>query len=138
DQTDLLLGFGGYDTFPQFTAYTRETAAEDRFNEEPRLVSKGTGKLRWIAGPVYNDDELNDSSHEFTPGFTAFHDVELETGDLEYYQMRRQTLTERAVFGEVSYDFTDRLQVALGGRWFEYDLTQAGTFGLPFFDSVDS
>src|SRR5690606_30971287 len=55
-----------------------------------------------------------------------------------YYQMRRQTLTERAVFGEVSYDFTDRLQVALGGRWFEYDLTQAGTFGLPFFDSVDS
>src|SRR5690606_3032077 len=64
--------------------------------------------------------------------------VEFETGDLEYYQLRRQTLTERAVFGEVSYDFTDRFQVALGGRWFDYDLSQGGTFALPFFDSIDT
>lgn len=141
DQTDFLLDLAGvgatYHTFPQFAAFTRETADEDRFNEELRLVSKGAGKLGWIAGLFYNDYELNDSSHEYTPGFTGFLGADLETGDLEYYQVRRQTLTERAVFGEVSYDFTDRLQVTFGGRWFDYDLAHSGTFGLPFFDSVD-
>jgi outer membrane receptor protein involved in Fe transport len=142
DQTDLLLDLENigatYHTFPQFAAYTRETAEEDRFNEELRLVSKGAGRLGWIAGLFYNDYELDDTSDEFTPGFTDFVGIAPETGDLEFYQARRQTLTERAVFGEVSYDLTDRLQVAFGGRWFDYELAQEAVYGLPFIDVVDA
>src|SRR5690606_32648821 len=35
DQTDLLLDFGfGYETFPTFTAFTRENLTEKRLNQE--------------------------------------------------------------------------------------------------------
>jgi hypothetical protein len=30
-------------------------------------------------------------------------------------------LEQRAVFGEVGFDFTDKFTVTAGGRWFEYD-----------------
>jgi outer membrane receptor protein involved in Fe transport len=138
DQTDLLLDFEyGYEQFPSFVAYTRETAREKRFNEELRLVSNGTGKLSWIAGLFYNDYDLNDSSSEFVPGYTDFIGATLPTGDLEFRQTRHQTLTESAIFGEVGYRFTDKLQVNIGGRQFKYDFAQHSTILLPIVDIAD-
>jgi outer membrane receptor protein involved in Fe transport len=136
DQTDLLLDLGyGYESFPLFAAYTRETAKERRTNEEVRLVSKGTGKLSWIGGVFYNDYDLQGSSSEFTPGFDTFNGFSLPTGDLEYRQTSHQTLNQRALFGEVGYRFTDKLQVNLGGRSFKYDFDNASTILLPYVDS---
>ncbi|HEX5047244.1 MAG TPA: TonB-dependent receptor [Gammaproteobacteria bacterium] len=142
DQTDLLLDFEyGYELFPSFAAYTRETTEEKRTNEELRLVSNGTGPLSWIAGVFYNKYELDDSSSEFTPGFPefAFGDPNaLPTGDLEFRQSRHQELDEQAVFGEIGYRFTDRLQATIGGRWFNYDFSQTGAILLPYVDVSDT
>ena len=138
DQTDLLLDFEyGYEQFPSFAAFTRETSKERRTNEEIRLVSKGTGKLSWIGGVFYNDYDLQASSSEFVPGYTAFIGAPLPTGDLEFRQTTHQTLTESAVFGEVGYRFTDKLQINIGGRRFKYDFTQDGTILIPIFDISD-
>ena len=139
DQTDLLLDFEyGYEQFPSFAAFTRETSKEKRTNEEIRLVSKGSGKLSWIGGVFYNNYDLQASSSEFVPGFMTFIGATLPTGDLEFRQTTHQTLTESAVFGEVGYRFTDKLQVNIGGRQFKYDFTQAGTILLPIVDISDS
>lgn len=133
DQTDLLLDFEyGYEQFPSFAAYTRETAKENRTNEELRLVSNGTGRLSWIGGVFYNKYENDDSSSEFTPGFPAFAGISLPTGDLEFRQSRHQELDEQALFGEIGYRFTDRWQATIGGRWFNYDFSQTGNVQLPY------
>jgi len=139
DQTDLLLDLGfSYQDFPQFVAYTRELAKEKRTNEEVRLVSKGTGKLSWIAGAFYNDYDLNTSSSEFVPGYDTFVGLSLPTGDLEFRQSSHQTTTQTAFFGEVGYRFTDKLQVNLGGRYFDYDFGTQSTILVPLVDYSDA
>ena len=138
DQTDLLLDLGyGYESFPLFAAYTRETAKEKRTNEELRLVSKGTGKLSWIAGVFYNDYDLNTSSSEFVPGYDTFIGLSLPTGDLEFRQTSHQTTNQTAFFGEVGYRFTDKLQVNIGGRSFSYDFGTQSTILVPLVDFSD-
>ena len=139
DQTDLLLDLGyGYETFPLFSAYTREVAKEKRTNEELRLVSKGTGKLSWIGGVFYNDFDLQSSSSEFTPGFDTFVGLSLPTGDLEFRQTSHQTLNQKALFGELGYRFTDKLQVNIGGRSFDYDFGNESTILVPLVDFSDA
>ncbi len=139
DQTDLLLDLGyGYETFPLFAAYTREVAKEKRTNEELRLVSKGTGKLSWIGGVFYNDYDLQSSSSEFTPGFDTFVGLSLPTRDLEFRQTSHQTLNQKALFGEVGYRFTDKLQVNIGGRSFDYDFGNESTILVPLVDFSDA
>ena len=133
DQTDLLLDLEyGYEAFPSFVAFTREVAEEERLNEEIRLVSTGTGPLSWLGGLFYNDYEYVDSSSEFTPGLPDFFGASFPTGDLEFLQTTAKTVTETAVFGEISYAFTDRWQVTIGGRQFDYDFSQGGTVLVPF------
>jgi iron complex outermembrane recepter protein len=139
DQTDLLLDFEyGYEQFPSFVAFTRETADEERFNEELRLVSTGSGPLSWIGGVFFNDYELHDSSSEFTPGYPAFLGESFPNGDLEFRQGRHQELTEQALFGEIGYQFTERWQVTIGGRWFDYEFSQDSSQEIPFFDIADT
>lgn len=135
DQTDLLLDFeAGYELFPSFAAYTRETATERRVNEEIRLVSKDTGRWGWIGGLFYNRYELDASSEEFTPGTPEFFGVSFPTGDLEYRQITRDELTEKALFGEVTYGFAPNWDLTLGGRFFDYDTDQFLSFDIPFAD----
>ena len=133
DQTDLLLGFEfGYETFPSFAAFTREIASEDRFNQEVRLVSTGSAAWSWIAGAFYNEYELDAESAEYTPGFPDFIGLTLSTGDLEYLQITRETLTEQALFGELTYEISDRWSATVGGRWFDYDADRFLSFDIPF------
>lgn len=138
DQTDLLLDFDvGYEDFPAFSAYTREIVEEDRVNHEIRLVSTGGGPWSWIGGLFYNDFESDASSEEFAPGFPAFMGWDLPTGDLEYLQLTDAALTEKAVFGEVTYRFGDRWAATLGGRFFDYELNQSVRFDLPLIGAFD-
>ena len=138
DQTDLLLDLEyGYESFPSFAAFTREVDSEDRVNEEIRLVSSGTGPLTWLGGIFYNDYDESGSSSEFTPGIPEFFGIApppLSTGDLEFFQGTEQSLTETAVFGEIGYRFTDRWQVTVGGRQFDYEFAQGKSLLLPFVD----
>jgi outer membrane receptor protein involved in Fe transport len=48
------------------------------------------------------------------------------------------TLEQRAVFGEISYDITPALTVTAGGRYFEYDKSITGetTVGFPLLGAV--
>jgi outer membrane receptor protein involved in Fe transport len=134
DQTDLLLGFDvGYEDFPSFAAFTRDSLEEDRLNQELRLVSTGTGPWGWIAGFFYNDYELDGLSLEFTPGFGDFIGAGLPTGDLEYQQITVERLEEQALFGEVSYELGDRATLTVGGRFFEYQTDKLIDVSVPFF-----
>ena len=139
DQTDLYLdNEWGYETFPAFTSYTRELQAEDTFNQELRLVSTSTGRLGWIAGVFYHDFEADSSSEEYVPGFTTSNlpgdwGIPVPASDLSYYQANVNELTEQAVFGELTIATTERLDVTVGARVYEYDTNQHFRFEVPFF-----
>lgn len=144
DQTDLLIGLEyGYELFPTFSAFTQEDVVEERFNQELRLVSTGDSRLNWIAGAFYNDLESDYvDSKEFTPGFDQFAiDVfgapgPLRPDSLEYFSRDIIEQTEWAVFGELSFDITDRWQVTVGMRHYDYDFEKSSAVDFPLFFTV--
>ena len=134
DQTELLLNFEyGYEDFPSFSAYTAEDSQEIRISQEVRLVSNGDGRVSWIVGGFYNEFELDATSEEFVPGFPEFAGID-RPDNLEYLQLTEQESTEKAVFGELGFAFTDKLKLTVGARFFDFEDKQAVGFALPLVD----
>ncbi|WP_197911676.1 TonB-dependent receptor [Kineobactrum salinum] len=117
-------------TFNQAIAFALDADAyDDTFVQEVRLVSDTGGRLDWVLGGFYferqRDVDFNyRSSQEFLDerGITGLPD--------EYYQ-RFQNYSisrEKAVFGQLTYHFTDDLWSTVGLR---YGSTQAQGFTRP-------
>lgn len=137
DQTDLLLDFEyGYESFPSFTAFTREVQQDETTTQELRLVSSSDSTLSWIVGYFYNKYDSFATSEEFTPGIPEFWDID-RPDNLEYYSIFNGTQKEQALFGEVGYEVTDELSITLGARFYEYktDVTQG--FDTPLYDTSE-
>lgn len=151
DQTDLLLMLNPanfyyyYENFPTFTAFTHDVSAEEAFTQELRLVSTGDGPVSWILGAYYNQFDQAGTSREFTPGFSqylfddplgqGYFSVSPRADDLEYISDGTTELTEVAVFGEVGWDITDRWNVTVGGRWYEYELNTTLAVDFPLLNT---
>ncbi len=135
DQTDLLITLEySYELFPTFTAFTFEDEETETFNQELRLVSTGDGPFNWIVGAFYNRNEYDALSSEFTPGYGAFAGFRTDLNDLEYFEADRTRLTEKAIFGEVGYDISDRWSVTLGLRLYDYEFDEANETIFPYFE----
>jgi len=136
DQTDLLLDFEyGYEDYPSFTAFTRDPVEEKLTTQEIRLVSTNDSKFSWIAGVYYSKYQEDVRSSEFTPGIPQFFEVD-RPDNLEFIQRDIKTLKEQALFGEVGYQFTDKWQVTLGGRYFKYNDVSGGAQDLPLLNTL--
>jgi iron complex outermembrane recepter protein len=134
DQTDLLIRLEySYETFPTFTAVTREDEKNTFFNQEVRLVSTSEGPLNWIVGGFYNKFNTIGTSAEFTPLYAEFAGFDRPDG-LEYAASSTSRLVEKALFGEIGYQITDEWQITLGGRYFEYELQTSSAIDFPLFD----
>lgn len=142
DQTDLLITLEySYEAFPSFTAFTRETQDDEIFTQEFRLVSQNEGRLSWIAGAFYSKLDGYADSKEFTPGFSEFAVAEfggdqVRPDSLEYFSVNRTELEEMALYGELSLQVTDRWQVTVGGRYYDYDLKTQDAVDFPLFFTV--
>ncbi|MDF2178713.1 TonB-dependent receptor [Aliiglaciecola sp. CAU 1673] len=143
DQTDLLIRLAfSYEEFPAFTAFTRELGEEKIFTQEIRLVSQGDSDWSWIVGGYYNKDESDGSSSEFTPGFDEYAiDVWgaegfLRPDSLEYYSVDDTEVTEQALFGELSWKATDKLEFTVGTRFYKYEVDNSSALDLPLYETV--
>lgn len=142
DQTDLLIRLDyGYEEFPSFSTFTREIDEEDTFTQEIRLVSQGDSDFNWIVGGFYNKTETEASSREFTPGFDQFAidnfgGEQLRPDSLEYLELTKSTVTESALFGEVGYQVTDKLDITIGARFYEYDVESQAAFDFPLANAL--
>ena len=137
DQTDLLITLEySYEAFPTFTAFTHDTEQDRNISQELRLVSNGKGPLKWIGGLFWYSQNIRALSNEFTPHYDAFLGISRPDA-LEYISYEEDDQTEKAVFGEVGYDFTDKWQVTLGGRWYSYDLSIDSGIDTPLFDTFN-
>lgn len=143
DQTDLLIRLDySYEEFPAFTAYTREQGEEKIFTQEIRLVSQYDSDWSWIVGAYYNKAESDGTSSEFTPGFDAYAIVEwgaegtLRPDALEYLSADLSEVTEKALFGELTYQATDKLEFTLGTRFYRYQVDTSSAVDLPLYETV--
>jgi outer membrane receptor protein involved in Fe transport len=142
DQTDLLIDFEyGYELFPSFSSFTREDEENEILTQEFRLVSNGGGRLNWIAGLFYSNLEETLESREFTPGFDQFAvdnfgGEQLRPDSLEYISLDLIDRTEQALYGELSYAFSDDWEITLGARLYEFEVEASSGFGLPLYDTL--
>lgn len=86
----------------------------DKFTQELRLSSSTDEALSWMLGLFYTDEDgLN------TQQVRALNAAGAPSASmnplLDYYAPN--TYTEKAVFGNVTYEFSERFDVTAGGRW---------------------
>ena len=84
----------------------------DKFSQELQLASKGHQKLDWLVGLFY--------THEQTQGRQIINVVNPTTKALDANFLNLtmpSTVQEEAVFADVTYHFTDKFDVQVGGRY---------------------
>ena len=153
-------GYGLYNS--EYTFGTNfNDQIQERFSQEVRLTSTGEGRLQWMVGAFYEDvyDEwlygaqnpelMNtlawETANSYAYNYYASYDhieYPLAPTDIGFYNQFERAVEQQAVFGEVSYDLTDKWLVQVGARWFEYDRSEYDQFhfprGLPPLSAIDS
>lgn len=81
---------------------------------EFRLTSNNDGRLQWTTGLFYQNRSAFVESQVFVVGSDG-----LESGDFFFRRDVDMGLKQYAVFGEVSYELTDKLTATVGARWFD-------------------
>ena len=85
------------------------TEEVETFAQEVRLVSQGDGPMQWTVGAFYLDQKI-DTFQDWTAD---------NLGDLVQQTRFLPHITEMAIFGELTYQLSDKLFVTGGGRWFD-------------------
>lgn len=125
----------------------RDTTDLQQFTQEVRLASDGNGPFQWLVGAFYSDVERNYSQRLPTPGYDAYTDAVLGAGtaaatangfpaNSPYNSDLPYDIEQFAIFGEASYDITDRLTVTAGGRWYDFSEERRFTSG-GLFSNLD-
>ncbi len=142
DQTDLLVRLDySYEEFPAFSAHTREIDEAENFTQEIRLVSTDDSALSWIVGAYYNTSETFVDSREFTPGFSEYAvdfwgSYQTRPDSLEYISVDTTDITEKALFGELTYQVTEQLTLMVGARFYDYKVTSTSAVDFPLANTV--
>ncbi len=136
----------------------RDRTTVEQFTQELRFSSNGDGPFQWIVGGFYSNTDRFYQQTLPTPGYDAATDRALGAGtavgarggvapvDSPFFSELPYSLEQISVFGEVSYDFSDRLHFTVGGRYYDYKedrtIIQTGLFGsginTPQFDDTES
>ena len=110
----------------------RDTTAYESLTQEFRMSSNSDGPFQWLAGVFYSDNDRVYAQRLPTPGYDAFTDATLGAGtsaavangfpaDSPFNSDLAYTLKQWAVFGEASYDVTERMTVTAGGRFYDFE-----------------
>jgi iron complex outermembrane receptor protein len=121
----------------------RDTTDLEQFTQEIRLASNSDSPFQWLIGAFYSQVDRVYAQRLPTPGYDAAQDAyaAIVNGDLDpnnNFPTAAQTangygpdspynsdlpydITQMAIFGEASYDVTDRLTVTAGARWYDFE-----------------
>ncbi|KQY91327.1 TonB-dependent receptor [Brevundimonas sp. Root1423] len=98
---------------------------EEVWSQEFNIVSPDDQRLTWILGAFWQYDDVVFPVTSFPQG--AYH-VGFPEGVVDYYIFGETPKETQAVFGQISYDVSDRLQVQLGARWSESTSTNDNVY----------
>ncbi|MAY36350.1 MAG: TonB-dependent receptor [Spongiibacteraceae bacterium] len=150
DATALTASITGGSAGESETIYTLDAPLSDTTEvevatQEFRIASNTENKLQWVAGIFYSEIDRHYAQSLLVSGYeanggTAFAPTagpRARTDEL-YYSDIPYELKQLAVFGEMSYDVTEKLNLTLGARWFDFEedrvLTFDGSFAVRTID----
>jgi len=134
----------GYTSCGSPSLITESFFETERSTHEIRVASNYDGNFNFIAGVFYDDQETIERTNfiypasvlvGFQPNFpipTAFAtDPNAREPGVTFFNDFLQTSEELSFFGEVSYQFNDKLKASLGARRYDIDigLTGQSSFG---------
>jgi iron complex outermembrane receptor protein len=114
-----------YDFGPDPVGFYDFKLKERRTAHEVRLSSKDDSRWGWIVGAFYEKIDAdtvagaNIVDYPLTPSYAEVAAYLAEPTDIYFFQRVAYDQDQKAVFGEVSYRFTDQLTGTLGGRYFD-------------------
>ena len=111
----------------------RDTTELDQFTQEIHLASASESRLQWLIGVFYSNLKRDYAQRLPTPGYDAVVDAALGAGvsagsmngyaltDSPYNSDLPYDISQIAVFGEATYALTDRFELTIGGRWYDWE-----------------
>ena len=119
---DFIVDLAG--TYNQLVPFSLDAVGfDDIFVQEVRLTSSHGGPVEWIIGGFYFDKRRDvDFDYRSTPEFFALTGV-TAFPDLYYLRFKNYTdISEKAVFGELTYRFSDQFWLTGGLRYGQVDV----------------
>ena len=127
----------------------RDTTNLSQTTYELRFASNTDSPFQWLFGVFYADMDRDYAQRLPTPGYAAYVDASLGAGtsaavangypdlDSPYNSDLPYKIKQTALFGEVSYDFTDQFRLTVGGRSYNFDEKRRFLSGGLFANSDD-
>jgi outer membrane receptor protein involved in Fe transport len=127
----------------------RDTTDLKQTTFEARVSSNTEGRIQWVAGAFFSSVERNYAQRLPTPGYQVVTDQVLGDGtseavangypdlDSPYNSDLPYDIDQLALFGEVTFDVNDVLQLTAGGRWYDFDETRRFLSGGLFANGDD-
>jgi iron complex outermembrane recepter protein len=119
---------------------------EDAFVQELRLVSnERKANIDWVIGAYYMDQDTLSTQDSYMPGyqewafsaFSTWWDIMGGYGmvytDNDFHYIRNQNFEDTAVFGELTYHFSDKLRATVGARYFDNQFSNDTILSLPIW-----
>ena len=111
------------------TQYVDAQNAFNRQSHELRFQSSQDQRMRWIAGLFYQKQE-HDFDLQYTVPDSAVANSVVEGGNVVWQTKQVRTDRDRALFGELTFDFTQNFSGTIGARYFEYENSLYGFNGF--------
>jgi iron complex outermembrane receptor protein len=126
----------------------RDTTDVESWTQEVRLASLGDGPFQWLIGGFYSDTDRFYRQRLPTPGYDPFVDAVFGAGtsaavangfplNSPYNADLPYNLKQFALFGEATYDITDRIHFTAGARYYDYKEERRFTSGGLFSNGDD-
>lgn len=114
-----------YAYYPRPAAAAERTYEDKALVQELRLVSNGEHRVDYAVGVYYQDQQQVSTQQSWLLGYKRWWDaafpassgVVVNDNDFDY--RRDQSFKETALFGELTWNVTDRLHLTGGLRWFD-------------------
>jgi outer membrane receptor protein involved in Fe transport len=167
DSTRLYENFSFYTAYygsdPRPLISDVNILKDQGFTEEVRFASKPSTFIEYVAGAYYSNQHSSPSAFDFYPGYNNYYSacqpvygfassqcgfgefygvLSQESGvpvqkDLAYLQDVQERFVDRALYGELTYHITSRLQITGGARVFYHTLRETEGSGLLFVGPTD-
>ncbi len=132
--------FRFYGSSPRPIAKADRFYDQSAFTQEFRLVSDGEHFVDWLAGLYYTNQDSLLGQNSYLVGYIPYlnaidlYGLAPYTTDQDFLFRRRQTYDETALYGEMTFNFTDDLHLTLGGRWFDSSVNVNARVDIPIWD----
>ena len=133
---------GAYYVYNDPIGFLTNDQENTSFTQEFRL-SGATDRFNWVAGVFYEERtedwdfltyQTNDGGYSQSQGFdnwVNYWAVPATATDAWWFSADRTEWTSSAIFGEGTFDLTDKLSITAGVRWFEVEMEKTYWVDLP-------